>query len=251
MMFVTGARDGDRWRATNSTLRMLVRNAYGADYPMDGQMVGGPAWMDSDRFDILANMAPGTTSTDMNAMVRALLADRFKLRVHREMRELPVYALVLARPDGRLGPQLKHLSVDCDALRAARLKGEAPPTPPRTAGGPPPDCFTSTMLDGTVTSMESGGLNMAGLASSLSRAAGRPVLDRTGLTGFFAMNLEFATEPNSASPFGGPRQGVSIDPVDAPSLTTAVVDQLGLRLETRREQTAVLVIDGAEPPTDN
>jgi uncharacterized protein (TIGR03435 family) len=130
---------------------------------MDGQIVGGPSWMDTDWFDVLANMAPGTTSTDMQAMVRSLLADRFKLRVHREMRELPVYALVLARPDGRLGPQLEHLSVDCDALRAARLKGEAPPMP-------------------------------------------RP---------------------------------------------TAVVDQLGLRLESRREQTAVLVIDGAEPPSDD
>jgi uncharacterized protein (TIGR03435 family) len=163
MLVMTGAVDGDRWRSTNSTLRLLIRQAFGADYPMDGQIVGGPSWMDTDWFDVLANMAPGTTSTDMQAMVRSLLADRFKLRVHREMRELPVYALVLARPDGRLGPQLEHLSVDCDALRAARLKGEAPPMP-------------------------------------------RP---------------------------------------------TAVVDQLGLRLESRREQTAVLVIDGAEPPSDD
>ena len=251
MLFFTGARDGDRWRSVNSTLRMLLRNAYGADYPMDGQIVGGPSWMDTDRFDILANMAPGTTSTDMQAMVRSLLTDRFMLRVHPEMRELPVYALVLARPDGKPGPQLKHLSVDCDALRAARLKVEAPPMPRPTAGGSPPDCFTSITLAGGVTTIKSGGMDIADLASSLSRAAGRPVLDRTGLTGFFAINLEFATEPNSASPFGGSRQGVSIAPVDAPSLTTAVVDQLGLRLETRREQTAVLVIDGAEPPTEN
>ena len=251
MTWVTGARDGDRWRATNSTLRMLIRNAYSADYPMDGQIVGGPSWMDADRFDVLANIAPGTTSTDLRTMVRSLLADRFKLRVHHETRELPVYALVLARPDGKLGPQLKRLTVDCEALRAARAKGEAPPTPRRTPGGPPLDCSTSTLLDGSITTIESGGMNMALLASSLARAAGRPVHDRTGLTGFFAVNVTFATEPNSASPFGGPRQGVSIAPVDAPSLTTAVVDQLGLRLETRREQTAVLVIDGAEAPTEN
>jgi uncharacterized protein (TIGR03435 family) len=92
---------------------------------------------------------------------------------------------------------------------------------------------------------------MAGLANDLSSASGRPVLDRTGLTGYCAVNLTFVTEPNSASPFGGPRRGLSLDPVDAPSLTTAVVDQLGLRLESTREQMAVLVIDGAEPPTDN
>jgi len=217
---------------------------------MDGQIVGGPSWMDTDRFDILANMTPGTTSTDMNAMVRSLLADRFKLRVHHEMRELPVYALVLARPDGKLGQKLKHLTLDCDALRAARLKGEAPPMPPPTPGSPP-DCFTSIGLAGGVTSIESGGMNMADLASSLSHAAGRPVLDRTALTGFFAINLEFTTEPNAVSPLGGRPPGVPLVPVDAPSLTTAVVDQLGLRLESRRAQTAVLVIDGAEPPTDN
>jgi uncharacterized protein (TIGR03435 family) len=251
MTWITGARDGDRWRSTNSTLRMLIRNAYGTDYPMDGQLVGGPSWMDADRFDILANMAPGTTSTDMQAMVRSLLADRFKLRVHPEMRELPVYALVLARPDGRPGPQLKRLTVDCDALRAARAKGDAPPTPRRAPGGPPPDCSTNIMLDGSVTTIESGGMNMALFASTLARAAGRPVHDRTGLLGFFAVNDTFTTDPNSVSPFGGPRQGVSLNPVDAPSLTAAVVDQLGLRLESRREQTPVLVIDGAELPTEN
>lgn len=78
-----------------------------------------------------------------------------------------------------------------------------------------------------------------------------PVFDRTGLTGFFTVTLTFATEPGSVSPLGGPPQGVSIEPVDAPSLTTAVVDQLGLRLDSRREQMPVLVIDGAGPPTEN
>jgi len=107
------------------------------------------------------------------------------------------------------------------------------------------------MLDGSVTTIESGGMNMALLASTLARAAGRPVHDRTGLPGFFAVNVTFTTDPNSVSPFGGPRQGVSLNPVDAPSLTAAVVDQLGLRLESRREQTPVLVIDGAELPTEN
>jgi uncharacterized protein (TIGR03435 family) len=81
MMIVTGAVDGDRWRSANSTLRLLIRQAFGADYPMDGQIVGGTSWMDTDRFDILANMASGPTSADMRAMVRSLLADRFKLRV--------------------------------------------------------------------------------------------------------------------------------------------------------------------------
>ena len=251
MMLLTGAVDGDRWRATNSTLRMLIRNAYSAEYPMDGQMVGGPPWMDTDRFDVLATVPTGASSADVKAMVRSLLADRFKLRVHTETRELPLYALVLARADGKLGPQLKTLSIDCDALRAARLNGEAPPMPPPTAGGPPPECFTGIGRYSGMTSIESGGMNMTMLTSDLSEAAGRPVLNRTGLSGFFTVKLTFTTEPNSASPFGGQRQGVLIATVDAPSLTTAVVEQLGLRLESRREQMPVLVIDGAEPPSEN
>jgi len=250
MMILTGAREGDRWRSTNSTLKLLIRNAYGADYPMDGQILGGPPWIDTDRFDILANMASGTTSTNMGAMVRTLLADRFKLRVHREMRELPSYVLVLARADGKLGPKLKRSSVDCDALRAEWASGKSS-IPPRTAGGPPPDCFTSIGRFGGMTSIESGGMSVPDLASSLSDAAARPVLDRTGLIGFFTVNLTFATEAGSVSPLGGRPQGVSVDPVDAPSVTAAVVDQLGLRLETRREQMPVLVIDSAEPPSEN
>jgi uncharacterized protein (TIGR03435 family) len=249
MLVMAGAVEGERWRSTNATLRLLIQAAYGADYPMDGQVVGGPSWMDTDRFDVLATMAAGTTATDIEGMVRSLLGDRFKLRVHREMRELPVYVLVLASPDRKLGQQLKQLTIDCVALRAARSKGPAP-LPPPTAG-PPPDCFTNIGRAGGMTSIESGGMDAADLAENLSQAAGRPVLDRTGLTGFFAVNLRFATEPNSVSPLGGRSQGVSINPVDAPSLTAAVVDQLGLRLESRREQTPVLVIDGAELPTEN
>ena len=250
MMILTGAREGDRWRSTNSTLKLLIRNAYGADYPMDGQILGGPPWIDTDRFDILANMASGTTSANMGAMVRALLADRFKLRVHREMRELPAYVLVLARADGKLGPKLKRWSVDCDALRAEWASGKSP-IQPRMAGGSPPDCVTNIGRFGGMTSIESGGMSVPDLASTLSGAAARPVLDRTGLIGFFTVNLTFATEPNSGLSLGGRPQGVSLDPVDAPSLTAAVVDQLGLRLESSREQMPVLVIDSAEPPSEN
>jgi uncharacterized protein (TIGR03435 family) len=216
---------------------------------MDGQITGGPAWMDSDRFDIMATMAAGTTGDDMRAMVQSLLTEAFKLRVHTETRELPAYVLTVARSD-KVGPQLRALPVDCEVLRAARLKGEAPPMPSPTPGAPTPECFTGTML-GRITRIESGGMNMAALASSLSRAAGRPVLDRTGLTGYFALTLNFATEPGATSPLGGPPQGVSLEPVDAPSLTAAVQEQLGLRLESRRERMDVLVIDGAEQPNEN
>ena len=137
---VFGSREGDRWLAENATLRILLRNAYDAQYGMDGQIVGGPPWTDTDRFDIQATMAPGTSNDDMNAMVRTLLAERFQLRTHTERRDLPVYVLVVARNDGRLGPQMRRLAVDCDAVRAARASGEKPP------GDTAPVCTTGMSI---------------------------------------------------------------------------------------------------------
>jgi uncharacterized protein (TIGR03435 family) len=241
-----GSREGDRWLAENATLRILLRNAYDVEYGMDGQIVGGPSWIDTDRFDIQATMAPGTSNTDMKSMVRTLLADRFQLRTHTERRELPVYVLVVARNDGRLGPQMRPLKVDCDAVRAARARGEKPPADPA------PTCTTGMSIRRTgITELDSSGMTMAALIDNLSRAAGRPVLDRTGLTGSFAVSLRFATDASSLSPLGGPPQGVSLEPVDAPSLTAAVQEQLGLRLESRREPVAVLVVDSASSPAEN
>ena len=207
--------------------------------------------MDTDRFDIMAAMPPGTTAPDMIGMVRSLLADRFGLRVHREERELPVYAMRVARSDGRLGPQIRALTLDCDALRAARLRGEAPLATPPVRGSALPDCFTGIGPGSRGYSINSGGMSMEALALSLSQAAGRPIFDRTGLKGFFALDLMFATEPDAVSPLGGRSPGVSIEQVDMPSLAAAVEEQLGLKLESRRERVQVLVVDGAERPTAN
>lgn len=241
-----GSREGDRWLAENATLRILLRNAYDVQYGMDGQIVGGPPWMDTDRFDIQATMAPGTSNDDMKAMVRTLLADRFHLRTHTERREMPVYALQIARKDGRLGPQMRPLTVDCDAVRAARASGEKPP------GDTAPVCTTGMSIRRTgISELDSSGMTMAALIDNLSRAAGRPVLNRTGLTGSFAVTLRFATDASSVSPLGGPPQGVPLEPVDAPSLSAAVQEQLGLRLESRREPIEVLVVDSASAPTEN
>jgi len=250
MGIFAGAREGDRWRAANATLRLLVQSAYRGEFPMTGQIIGGPDWMDNDRFDVLASMPQGTTAPDMIAMVRALLAERFGLRVHREERQLPVYSMRVARSDGKLGPKIRPIAVDCDALRAARLKGEAPPMPPPTPGKLP-DCFTGIGPGSRGYSIGSGGMSMEGLALSLSEASGRPVFDRTGLKGFFALDLMFATEPGAVSPFGGRSPGVSIEQNDLPSINAALEEQLGLKLESRREQVKVLVIDGAERPKAN
>jgi hypothetical protein len=86
-LVVCGARKGDSWNTQNATLRRIIRSAHGNRYQMEGQIVGGPAWLDTDRFDIAAKMPPMTTAEDMLAMVQALLADRFTLQTHSETRE--------------------------------------------------------------------------------------------------------------------------------------------------------------------
>jgi uncharacterized protein (TIGR03435 family) len=246
---VFGARKGDAWNTQNATLRRIVRSAYGNRYQMEGQIVGGPGWFDTDRFDIAAKMPPMTTSEDMLAMVQALLTDRFKLQTHTETRELPVYALVLARSDGRLGNEMRSAGVDCDALREAQRQGTAPRPAPREPGKPPPPC-TTTIGFGSVTRIESGGMSLAQLVSALSQSTGRPVIDRTGLSGHFVVRLEFVSEAGGGSPFGPPPPGpLPAAPVDTPSLFAAIQEQLGLKLDARREPTEVLVIDRAEQPS--
>jgi len=127
-----GMQPGGRFTAAGVTLRMLIGLAYGTPQPRpDSQMIGGPDWIGSDRFDIVAkaegDVVPGPNG-QLPLMLRALLADRFKLAVHNESRELPIYALVKSRSDGRLGPQLSPATVDCAALGAARGRGGAPPS---------------------------------------------------------------------------------------------------------------------------
>ena len=127
--FVQLGGRGGQFTITNAPLRLIIRNAYRLQ---DFQIVGGPGWLNSDRFDIVAKSDPTATPDQTQAMIKALLAERFKLKVHTESRELPLYALQLARSDGKLGPKIKTAAVDCAALAAARRGSPSPPG----AGGP-------------------------------------------------------------------------------------------------------------------
>src|SRR5262249_29255683 len=117
-----------RFTATNVPIRLLVQNSYGLQ-PF--QIVGGPSWMTSDRFDIVAKAPDGFTPDQFRPMVRNLLADRFKLKAHVETREMPTYALIVARADGKLGPKLTPSKTDCEALARGRRGGGPPPAPPQ------------------------------------------------------------------------------------------------------------------------
>jgi uncharacterized protein (TIGR03435 family) len=230
-----GGRPGGQLIITNYTLRNIVRNAYGLQ---DFQIVGGPDWFDSDRFDIVAKAANDAPPAQMIQMVRTLLAERFGLAVHTETRELPVYALVMARADGRRGPQLRPAAVDCAALLAARGRG-APPTPAQP--GDRPVCGMRTVPG----RMVAGGYALGDVARNLAPFAGRTVVDKTGLTGTFDLDLTWTPDQIPQAPLtpGAP-------PIDAngPSIFTALQEQLGLKLDSQRGPVEVLVIDRAEKP---
>jgi uncharacterized protein (TIGR03435 family) len=223
-----GPRPGGRLIGTNQTVRNLIRNAFNVQ---PYQLIGGPDWMDADRFDIQAKAAD--TDIDDKGMMpyaqfmlrlQALLEDRFKMVTHWETRELPVYGLVLATP-GKLGPKLTPHTGDCN-----RPAASAPPAP----GSAPVNCGTRANMSGTVGKVTGSGITMATFARNLSGGTGRYVIDQTGLEGAFDLELEF-TPDQSPDTTGS-------------SLFTAIQEQLGLKLDSHRAPVEVIVIDRVERP---
>src|SRR5687768_6508732 len=190
---------GRTYTATNTPLRFVIAAAYGIPV---ARVVGGPSWLGNptvemrqvggDRFDIGATLPEGSAASQVPLMLRALLADRFKLVAHSEMRDAPMYALILARADGRLGPRLRQASIDCEAATAA---GKAiPPSNPGERG------LCASEIGGEIVGR---GQRLTALARMLSFFAGRPVVDRTNLAGGFDFDLrmpELATPPDGRSP---------------------------------------------------
>jgi uncharacterized protein (TIGR03435 family) len=240
-----GLQPGGRFTATNVTVRELVSIAYGQPQPLANfQIIGGPGWVASDRFDVTAkaegDLPPGPSSP-MFKMLQNLLVDRFKLVAHEETRDQAVYALRVDRADGKLGPQLRPSAVDCAAARGAG-RGAPAPGPPQP--GQPPAC--SLMIG--PGRLVSGGTTLDMVATSLSRLVGRVVVDRTGLTGYYEATLEY-TPDQAQMPPGGLPPGFPAPPVDGPSVFTALKEQLGLKLDSDRAPVRVFVIDSVSPPT--
>jgi uncharacterized protein (TIGR03435 family) len=224
---------GQRYIARNVTLRTLVLNAY---RPRSLQLAGAPSWVESDRYDLVATMPVGTTPDGRAAMLRALLADRASLAAHYEDREENVYLLTLARADGRLGPSLRTSPRDCAAVAAAQQAGRPPIQLPPAENGAPP-CGIQT----NGGQFLAGGITMDSLARNLGSRAGRIVIDRTELGGYYELTLKYDE-----------RRDTSVgDPTDAPSLFTALQEQLGLRLEAGRAPVQALVIDRIERPASD
>jgi uncharacterized protein (TIGR03435 family) len=220
-----------RFVAINVSVVSLVTIAYGDDGPLtQDRLVISDKWPErravaSAKFDIQATAERELAQRDLPRALRQLLADRFKLVVHRETRGVPVYELVLARPDGRLGPRLRPSSADCTQLDACGFQR----FPGRAKGRVP----------------------IGDLARRVLPAAtgdGRPIQDRTGLTGTFEFELEWT--PDGAAPPRPPDAPPAppIDP-DGASFVTALREQLGLKLEARTGSIEVVVVDRAERPS--
>ena len=241
---------GGIWDASNVTLESMIRLAYRLQ---EFQLVGGPAWIYTDRFDIQAQSAQGMAPGQFGERMQSLLTDRFNLKVHRETRELPIYALMVEDNVASRGKALTQAAVDCVAFardRAATARGAAPP-PPQQRPGERPACGTMTGPG----RLAGGGVTMEQLASSLAQYAGRMVLDRTGLSGSYDYELRFAHEPalRGRGPGGGLPQPEPVKAEEAGTLSifAAVHEQLGLKLDPQRAPVDVLVIDSAHQPSQN
>lgn len=242
-----GASPG-RLKINCDTLQDLIQAAYGSfsnGVPQPTQVAGGPAWINSDHYDIEAKAAGASRADQMRAMLQSLLEDRFNLRVHRETREIPVYALTVAKSGLKLQP-LKEACTPRDPMN--------PPSPPAPGQKPPNICGTpSIRFKGQHVTWDLHAASMTEFASYLNfpfRTLDRTVIDKTGVAGIFDFHMEF--KPDGATPFlegrGGPSPTAE-DPAGE-SIFTAI-QELGLKLESAKGPAEFLVIDRVEKPSGN
>jgi bla regulator protein blaR1 len=205
---------GARLTTSNATVKMLIMLGYQL---MPDQISGGPGWLESDGFDIDARGADANaTQAQFRQMIQRLLSDRFQLKVHRSTKELPIYALVLAKS----GPKLTEAKDDG------------------------PEVSMRTEARGQMTGVKA---TMSMFASALSRPLQRKVVDETGLKGAYTFKFQFAPDPKPSQP--GAEDGTSDN--DGPSIFTALHEQLGLSLKVTKGPVDVLMIDHVEKQIPN
>ena len=242
-----------RFNGFNLPVRRLIRQAYDIH---DSQIIGGPDWISSEGFDI--NATTGDKPPDqMRLMMQTLLRDRFKLTFHSEKRELPTYALVVARNDGRLGPGLRKIP-DGECPPPGARRGAPPPGGPPAAPPSPLDPNAQAPCGAIVFGpgrLLAHGVPIDMLAQSIGglpaiTAFNRIVVNETHLDGQYDFDFKWTNEfaGRGGPPATGPPPPA---PGDEPTLVTALQEQLGLKLDARRATVDVLVIDSVERPTEN
>jgi uncharacterized protein (TIGR03435 family) len=210
----------------NLPLRAIIQLAYGIGQP--SKVINAPNWIVTERYDIIARAPDRVKQSDIGRMLQALLKDRFSLVTHKETREVTAYVLTMARPDGKLGPQLHISTAECADLLDGTASKDAVRCGPRP-GGPGKLILVGSPISLTV--------------NLLSLMLQGPVVDKTGLTGKYDLEVSFAPILNNAA----------AEPADpgAPSIFTAFREQLGLKLDSGKTQEDVLVIDHVDRPTEN
>jgi uncharacterized protein (TIGR03435 family) len=220
------ALPGGQFRADMATVDSLLWFAYGVRQDL---VVGGPDWARRDRFEISARAETEVPADQIKLMVRSLLEDRFRLAVHVEPREMRYQALVRARPDGSPGPGLERLD-ECSPAVVIELRRKFPEKYPMPTAGAISACSSKGLGD---------------LATLLTMGLGTPVIDASGLTDSYYFTIRSQFSPAAAL------TGRTFDDPNLPALSTALDEQLGLKLESRRGPVDVLVIDSVQEPTEN
>jgi uncharacterized protein (TIGR03435 family) len=236
---------GGRYTA-DIPLRPFIAAAYLDSFTKSRLVFGGPSWLDSKRF-IFEAKTDGSPSGDQRRLLeQSLLEDRFKLKLHHETRQLPVYALVQLKP-GKLGPQLTLHSADAKCAEAGAGKALPEPGPtdamPAYCGGffmnPRPGDLRET---GNAVTMDM-------FAPFLTQSVDRPILNKTGLAGTYDFSIEYSPLQGPGTPVGD--AGTAPDSSAQPSIFTALEEQLGLKLEAQMGPVDVVIIDHLEEPSPN
>jgi uncharacterized protein (TIGR03435 family) len=277
-----GTPDPGQATFSNVTQRLLLAKAYGVqDY-----QISGPGWIDTERYEIVVKVPKGATKEQFMVMLQNLLAERFKLTLHHETKELPLYALVVAKngpklkesaappppTDGSAGPDGAGAGYGGPPLGPGPGSGPPPGPPPGDGGMPRPqmgkDGFPQLppgagrgavmmmMINGRARMMGNG-QPISKLADALSRQLGRPVVDQTGLKANYDFTLDFDPEGGMGGrgrmmmpgpPHGGDGDGPAANPPESenPGLFTALQEQLGLKLEQKKGPLDLLIVDHSE-----
>lgn len=262
-----GSDDPGRITYEGVPLKLLLTNAFN----VKGYQIGGPSWLDTERFDITAKVPTGTTKEQARIMMQNLLAERFKISLHHESKEMASHVLTT----GRNGPKMKvaepeppkdpNASEDPPARQPIPQMGKLPmgkdgfPEFPKGSGGHGGNSMI--MMNGKAK-LVCPSCTMSSFLDMLGNQTDKPIVDMTGLTGKYDFTLIFEPERNmgmamalkGAMPSPPPGAGPAPEGADetAPALTTAVQDQLGLKLEPRKAPLDLIVIDHLEKtPTEN
>ena len=257
-----GTKDPGRWTAQNFSLSNLVTYAYN----LKRYEYSGPSWMDTERFDIVAKVPEGATKDQFRLMLQNLLAERFKLKIHREKKDSQVYDLVVAKN----GPKLTESVNDPQGEGAGpgpgagRGAGFGPGPPKIDKDGfpelPPGRESMTIMMNGRARTRQHN-YTMESLANMLAGQIAKPVTEATGLKGKYDFTLTWATggggraipPPGGGAAGGGPESPIASMADDSgPTIFTAIQEQLGLKLEQKKGTIELVVVDHAEKtPTEN